>query len=92
MHFSPSVTEVARNFASFVNRVSLRGERFVLLRGNRPVAELGPVPAGRRAGDLPGLLASLPRLSREDATDLAVDLDRARAERGGTPQRDPWAS
>jgi antitoxin (DNA-binding transcriptional repressor) of toxin-antitoxin stability system len=92
MRFNPSVTEVARHFADYINRVAFRGERFTLMRGNTPVAELRPVPAGRRLGELPELLASLPRLSAEDAAALAEDLETARQEIAEQPLRDPWAS
>jgi antitoxin (DNA-binding transcriptional repressor) of toxin-antitoxin stability system len=92
MRFNPSVTEVARHFADYINRVAFRGERFTLMRGNKPVAELRPVPAGRRLGELPELLASLPRLAPEDAAALAEDLDAARQELAEQPLRDPWAS
>lgn len=37
---------------------------------------------GKRLGDLPALLASLPHLSEEEATSFAEDLDAARAELG----------
>lgn len=92
MRLNPSVTEVARNFAAYINRVAFRGERFLLMRGNKPVAELRPVPSGRRLGDLPALLASLPRLTEEEAAAFEQDLTRARADlfRAGLP--DPWAS
>ena len=62
-----SVTQAARHFADYINRVVYRGERFLLVRGRQPVAELAPVPAGRRLGDLPGILAALPRLGPEEA-------------------------
>jgi antitoxin (DNA-binding transcriptional repressor) of toxin-antitoxin stability system len=91
MRFNASVTEVARHFADYVNRVAFRGERFTLMRGNKPVAELRPVAAGRRLGELPELLASLPRLSPADAAALTEDLDAARQEIAGQPLRDPWA-
>lgn len=87
-----TVTEVARNFAEYVNRVAFGGESFVLMRGKKPVAELRPVPVGRRLEELPGILDSLPRLSQDEAAELAGDLDRAREELGGVPLRDPWAS
>lgn len=87
-----TVTEVARNFAEYVNRVAFGGERFVLMRGKKPVAELRPVPAGKRLEELPGMLDALPRLSEEEAAELAGDLDRVREELGGVPLRDPWAS
>jgi antitoxin (DNA-binding transcriptional repressor) of toxin-antitoxin stability system len=92
MRSSPSVTEVARNFADYVNRVAFRGERFVLMRGRRAVAELRPVPAGGRLGALGGMLASLPRLGADDAAAFDDDLAAARAELGAIPDRDPWES
>lgn len=92
MRFHPSVTEVARNFAEYINRVAFGGERFILMRGKRPVAELRPVVTGRRLGDLPDLLASLPRLRAEDADAFADDLGQARAELDAAGLRDPWES
>ncbi len=92
MTLKTTVTEVARNFAGYVNRVAFGGESFVLMRGKKPVAELRPVPAGRRLEELPGMLDALPRLSEEEAAELAGDLDRAREELGSMPLRDPWAS
>lgn len=92
MPHNPTVTEVARNFADYINRVAFRGERFTLMRGNRPVAELQPVPAGGRLGDLPGLLATLPRLSEQEACELAEDMELARTELNSKPLRDSWES
>ena len=86
------VSEAVRNFADYVSRVAYRGERFVLMRGNRPVAELGPVPAGKYLGELPALLAGLPRLSAREAERFARDLDAARTELAHTPVRDAWES
>lgn len=85
-----SVTEVVRNFAEYVNRVAYRRESFVLVRGNRAVAEIRPLPSGRLLGELPGLIASLPRL--DDANEFAADLDAARAELLHREVRDPWRS
>lgn len=73
-----SVTEVARHFANYIDRVFCCGESFVLVRGNKPVAELRPLPAGKRLGELPALLASLPHLSPAEADELAADLTAAR--------------
>ena len=80
-----SVTELARNLADFINRVSYRGERFEVERGKRLVAELTPIPRGRSLGELPDLLASLPHLTLEDAAHFAADLDCARDELGQPP-------
>lgn len=92
METKPTVTEVARNFAAFINRVAYRGERFVLTRGGRPVAALEPVPTGGRLAELPALLAKLPRLGAEEAAALGDELNRAREELGEAAVRDPWAS
>ena len=92
MYEPRSVTEIARHFADYVNRVVYRGERFVLMRGNKPVAELGPLPAGRRLAELPDLLGSLPRLSEAEAEAFAGDLISARSMLATTDVRDPWAS
>ena len=85
-----TVTQVARNFAEYVNRVAYRRESFTLLRGKKPLAELRPLPTGARLSELPGLLASLPRLTEAEAGDLAADLGAARDELGEA--RDAWQS
>lgn len=92
MYEARSVTEVARNFADDINRVVYRGERFVLVRGNKPVAELGPLPAEKRLAELPGLLASLPKLSEGEAAEFAEDIVSARSKLSATDVRDPWGS
>lgn len=85
-----TVTQVARNFAEYINRVAYRRESFTLLRGKKPLAELRPLPTGTRLSELPGLLASVPRLTEAEADDLAADLDAARDELGAV--RDAWQS
>lgn len=87
-----SVTEVARNFAEYVNRVAYRGERFTLMRGGKAVAELAPVIRGVPIRDIPAIFASLPRLTPAEADEFARDLDAARAELGWEDMRDPWES
>ena len=87
-----SVTEVARHFAEYINRVAYRGERFVLVRGNKPMAELRPLSTGKRLAELPALLASLPRLSSAEATQLADDLTAAREALARAEVHDPWQS
>lgn len=87
-----NVTEFVRNFAEYINRVAYRGERYVLIRGGREVAAVHPVPEGRTLADLPGLLAAIPRLSPDEAEELARDLERARRELADSESRDPWDS
>lgn len=92
MRITASVTDVLRNFSDYINRVVYRGERFVLVRGGREVAELGPVPAGTRLGDLASILESLPALDEAAALSFEADLDAARAELSARSPEDPWGS
>jgi antitoxin (DNA-binding transcriptional repressor) of toxin-antitoxin stability system len=85
-----NVSDLLRNFSDYINRVAYRGERFVLIRGGKPVAELSGAPAGTRLADLPALLASLPRLDPADAEAFDRDLEAARAET--PPMEDRWGS
>ena len=87
-----TVTEMARNFADYITRVAYRGERFLLVRGNRPVAEIRPVPEARKLSELVGLLASLPPLTEEEARDFRSDWIKGREEIGGPDAGDAWAS
>ncbi len=91
MRSTLSVTDVAEHFDEYIHRVEGRGESFVLMRGGHAVAELRPVAPGSRVRDLPGLLASLPRLREDEAAGFAADLDAARLELELSP-RDPWDS
>lgn len=87
-----SVTELVRGFSDYVNRVAYRGERFILLKGRKPVAELRPVVVGRSLGELDALLRSLPALSAGEAADFAADIEAARADLPVEVLRDPWQS
>lgn len=85
-----TVTQMARNFADYVNRVAYRRESFTLLRGRKPLAELRPLPAGACLSELPSLIAALPRLSPAEAGDFADDLAAAHGELGEV--HDAWQS
>jgi antitoxin (DNA-binding transcriptional repressor) of toxin-antitoxin stability system len=87
-----TVTEAVRHFSEYVSRVAYRHETFVLRKGRKAVAELRPLPSGRRLGDLPALLRALPHLSQEDAVTFERDMDGARSELDNGELRDPWAS
>jgi antitoxin (DNA-binding transcriptional repressor) of toxin-antitoxin stability system len=88
-----TVTEAVRNFSEILGRVRFRGERFVLLRGGKPVAELGPTAAAApvRLGELPAVLEGLPHLEPDDAERFARDLDSGRRA-AYPPPTVPWAS
>ncbi len=89
---SLSVTEMVRGFSDYVNRVAYRGERFILLRGRKPVAELRPIPDGRLLGELDAVLRSLPSLTPDEAVSFAADIEAARADLPEEASSDPWQS
>jgi antitoxin (DNA-binding transcriptional repressor) of toxin-antitoxin stability system len=85
-----TVTEMARSFADYINRVVYRHESFILTRGNKPVAEIRPLPVGRKLAELPGILSSVPHLAPEDVEQFARDIEDARTEANRIVIRDPW--
>jgi antitoxin (DNA-binding transcriptional repressor) of toxin-antitoxin stability system len=87
-----TVTEAVRHFSDYIGRVAYRHETFVLRKGKKPVAELRPLPYGRRLGDLPGLFRSIPHLSPNDIAAFEADVNAARSEMPDSELRDPWAS
>lgn len=87
-----TVTEAVRNFSEYVNRVAYRNETFFLQKGKKSVAELRPLPHGRRLGDLPSILRTVPHLPESDVASFASDVDTARTHLDTATQKDPWAS
>lgn len=87
-----SVTEMARHFSEYLNRVSYAGESFTLVRGKKVVAELHPAPKGRTLGELPALFKALPRLDPADARGFAHDVEAARKRLNRSTVKDPWES
>lgn len=87
-----TVTDAVRHFSDYINRVNYKRESFVLCKGSKRVAELRPVPAARRLGDLPAVLKSLPHLSKNDAKDFIDDIEADRIKFSDKEMRDPWAS
>ncbi|MBI4667906.1 MAG: hypothetical protein HY747_01775 [Elusimicrobia bacterium] len=91
MNQQVSITQVSRHFSEYVNRAAYRGEHFILLRGNKALAELKPAPRGRHLKELVELLGSLPHLSAQEAMDFADDLKHSKARLAKRKPRDPWA-
>ncbi len=61
-------TEAARRFSELLSAVRFRAERYVILRGGKPVAAIGPVEGGVRGltlGQLGSVLRQLPSLGDE---------------------------
>ena len=86
-----SVTEVARRFSEYLNLVAFRGERFILTRGNKEIAELRPRRRGVPLRALAAALAAGPHLTPDDADEFRRDVDAARRHAAKLPVRDPWS-
>lgn len=80
-----SSTEAARNLGECLARIRHTGDRFVLMKNRRPVAELGPV-SGTRRTTLRTLWAAM-RDTRADE-DFARDLERVNS--SDAPAENPW--
>ena len=76
-----TITEAARHFSDFINRVAYRQESFFLMRGKRAVAELRPVPVGRSFGEWGEIVAGLPSLNEAERRNFVADLRKSRAGR-----------
>ena len=87
-----TATELSRNLADYLNRVSYRGETFVVHRGGRPIAELQPHARRVTGREFLASLASEPHLTPEEAASFGEDIDRAREEMGPAPDSNPWDS
>jgi len=87
-----TVTEFVRDFSRFIQRVAFGRERFVLLKGGKPVAEVSPPLRGRRLGELREILSDLPHLSSDEAEAFAEDLETARNELSAARIEDRWES
>lgn len=85
-----SATDLGRNLADYLNRVSYRGESFVVQRGGRNIAELRPAPRGLKCSDFIAGYESLPHLDADEVDELAQDLETAREELNAIPQENPW--
>jgi len=88
-----TVTQAVRNFSEILGRVRFKGERFILVKGGRPVAELGPTDLADvvRLKDLAAILDALPHLDPEDADRFARELESGRVASGPIPAA-PWGS
>lgn len=79
-----TATEASRHFSDLLDAVE-HGEKVTIMRGNHPVAEIGP--AHRRTGaDLRAALADIAPPDEDFARNIAAALALVNSE-----VRDPWA-
>lgn len=79
-----TATEASRKFSDLLDAIE-RGETVRIIRGNRPVAEIGP-PRQRTGADLREALAGIEPPDERFADDITAGLALLTTEDG-----DPWA-
>ena len=84
-----TVTEMARKFADYINRVAYRGESFVLVKGNKAMAEIHPPRKRAKISDLANFFANGPYLHPDDVEQFAKDIEDARNS-APVEDYDPW--
>lgn len=87
-----TATELGRNLADYLNRVTYRGKCFVVQRGGRAVAELRPTPHGIRGTEFLARYQALPRLDVAEVDALERDIELGRSELDQLPVANPWES
>lgn len=85
MKIEISTTEAARNLGECLERIRHTGDRYVLMKNRRPVAELVPVPAARKT-----TLRALWEAMRETRADEGFARDLERVNSSDTILDNPW--
>jgi antitoxin (DNA-binding transcriptional repressor) of toxin-antitoxin stability system len=86
-----TATEAARNLSEYLNRVAYRGERFIIRRGSKSLAELSPLKAPIRGAELLALFERLPRFDPEEIAAFEADIEAARSALPITTET-PWST
>lgn len=73
-----TVTEAARNFSDFINRVHYQRESALLVKGGRPMVKVTPAHRSSTAAELAELWPTLAHLTVAEATLLGDELEAAR--------------
>lgn len=93
MDRSIQATEAVRKFSEILNTIKFKGEHYIIQRGGKPVAFMGPVGEAKKErtlGELKGLLERLPRLGKEAAA-FEQDIEDIRNHQPTLPAGEPWA-
>jgi prevent-host-death family protein len=87
-----TATQAVRDFSELLNKVKFKGERYIIERSGKPVAQVEPVKNARKAimlKELKALLEELPRMDEElDA--FAADLEGFWKIQPPLPEESAW--
>ena len=84
-----SVTDMVRNFSEYVNRTAYGGDSFVLMKGQRALAELKPVVKGRTFKELQNLLKKNCQLEEDEIDCFLDDINQIRKSTN-IIEKNPW--
>lgn len=92
MEKSVTATEAVRDFSGLLNLIRFKGETYIIKRGGKPVACLGPIKearATRTLKELESVLRELPRLG-DELDSFEKDLKETWAVQPSLPEGNPW--
>ncbi|NWF75714.1 MAG: type II toxin-antitoxin system Phd/YefM family antitoxin [Nitrospirae bacterium] len=87
-----NATDAVRTFSELLNSIKYKGDRYTVLRGGKPVANIVPfesVPVRRTLGELRSLIKNLPSLG-DDADRFANDIEKIIREQPSMPEKASW--
>ena len=88
-----TATEAVRDFSALLNRIKFVGDHYIIKRGGKPVAYMGPLRGGTASLPLEKLkmvLEALPKLDNEIEA-FASDLEDSWTRQPSLPEEALWA-
>jgi len=92
MDKSIQATDAVRRFSEILNTIKFKGEHYIIQRGGKPVAFMGPVEEVRKERtlkELKGLLERLPKLGK-DAEAFEKDMKEVSRHQPTLPAGEEW--
>lgn len=87
-----TATEAVRDFSGLLNTIRFKGETYIIKRGGKPIASIGPIReanATRTLKELGGILNELPKMANE-LDPFERDLNELWKAQPSLPEREPW--
>ena len=87
-----TATQAVRDFSELLNKIKFKGDRYIIERSGKPVAQMEPVREAKKTTtlkELKSLLKELPRLD-EELDSFAADLQGIRKDQPPLPEEGMW--
>jgi antitoxin (DNA-binding transcriptional repressor) of toxin-antitoxin stability system len=87
-----TATEAVRDFSGLLNTIKFKGETYIIKRGGKPIASIGPVReanALKTLKELNGILRELPRMG-DEIDSFEKDLIELRKVQPTLPEKESW--